>query len=207
MASSNTEIANLAIAHLGNGKEIANLETENSAEARAVRRFYNTARQATLHDFAWPFATQYANLALVSSVGDSGHPTDQYTYSYRYPSGCLMLRRIISTTRNDNRQTRIEYKIAQDSSGQLILTDECDAKVEFTTLIEDESRYSADFVLALSLRIASYVAPQLTKGDPFKLGERAMSMYLLQISQAQAVAANEQQPAEDAEAEQIRARY
>ena len=42
MASS-TEIANLALSHLGNGTEIADLETERSSEASACRRFYDVA--------------------------------------------------------------------------------------------------------------------------------------------------------------------
>jgi len=207
MASSNTEIANLALSHLGNGKEIADLDTENSTEARAVRRFYDVAREATLSDFAWPFATKYQTLALVSQQGDAGHITDDYRYSYRYPTDCLMLRRIRSFTRDDNRQTRIEYKIAQDAQGQLILADEPVATVEFTILIDQESRYPADFVLALSLRIAAYIAPQLTKGDPFKMGDRALALYMRQIGDAQSSATNEEQPAENAESEYIRARY
>lgn len=206
MASSNTEIANMALAHLGNGKDIADLDTENSSEARSIRRFYNVAREATLADFAWPFATKYATLALVSEYGDTGHVTDEYDFAYRYPTDCLMLRRIKSGNRNDDRQDRVEYKIAQDDQGQLILTDTEEAEVEFTILIESESRYSAEFVLALSLRLAVYAAPQLTKGDPFKLGDRAMGLYQQAISRAQANAANEQQAAEDADAESIRAR-
>lgn len=206
MASSNTEIANMALAHLGNGKDIADLDTENSSEARSIRRFYNVAREATLSDFPWPFATKYQALALVSEYGDTGHVTDEYDFAYRYPATCLMIRRIKSGNRNDDRQDRVEYKIAQDDSGQLILTDADEAEVEFTTLIESESRYSPDFALALSLRLAVYAAPQLTKGDPFKLGDRAMNLYLQAISRAQANAANEQQPAEDPDAESIRAR-
>ena len=79
MASSKTEIANLAISHLGIGKTIANLELEKSQEAIACRRFYDTVRDSSLRDFPWPFAGKIQALALVSN---------EWLYAYQYPSDC-----------------------------------------------------------------------------------------------------------------------
>src|SRR5688572_11149621 len=110
--ASETEIANLALSHLGVGKEIANLETERSQEAVACRRFYDTARDATLRDFSWPFATKIAVLGLIEA-----DPNDEWDYSYRYPSDCLQLRRILSGVRNDTRDSRVPFKLAHDDSG------------------------------------------------------------------------------------------
>jgi hypothetical protein len=198
-----TEIANLALSHLGIGKEIANLDNEKSQEAVTMRRFYEQCRDAVLRDFAWPFATKFAALALVS---DPPTETAEWNFSYRYPAECLMLRRIQTDVRIDTHQSRIVFKIGRDDAGLLIYTDEEEAKVEFTFREEDPGRYPADFILALSFRLAVYAAPRLTGGDPFKLGGRSLQLYMQEISMAQASAGNESVPDLLPDAEQIRAR-
>ena len=201
--STETQIANIALSHLGIGKEIANLDTERSSEASTLRRFYDECRDATLRDFPWPFATRFENLALVANPPTE---TDEWDFSYRYPTDCLMLRRIQTDVRIDTNQSRIVYKIGRDSQGLLIYTDQEDAKIEYTFRETDPSRYPADFVMAFSLRLAHYSAPRLTGGDPFKLGLRALQLYVQEISMAQASAGNETVPDQLPDAEAIRAR-
>lgn len=198
-----TEIANLALSHLGIGKEIANLDNEKSQEAVTMRRFYDQTRDAVLRDFPWSFATRFGALALVAAPPTE---TSEWDYSYRYPTDCLMLRRIQTDVRIDTNQSRIVFKTGRDSQGQLIYTDEANAKVEYTFREEDPSRYPADFILAFSLRLAHYAAPRLTGGDPFKLGNRAIQLYLQEISMAQASSGNETVPDQVPDAEAIRAR-
>jgi hypothetical protein len=198
--ASPTEICNLALGHLGIGKEIATLE-EKSDEAAACRRYYPLAVEAVLGDFAWPFATRFATLALVES-----DPTEEWAYSYRYPSDCLMVRRILSGTRQDSLGSREEYRIASDSQGMIILTDKEDATIEYTVELTDTAMFGADFIEALSFRIAMAIAPRVTGGDPFGLGNRAAKMYEAAIQGAKAGAANEEAPPPPLEAESIRAR-
>ncbi len=199
--ASETEICNLALSHLNIGKEVANFETEKSEEASSCRRFYDTARDETLRDFPWPFATKFLTLALVAT-----DPTTEWSYSYRYPTDCSFFRRILSGLRNDNRQTRVPYKISQDDVGLLVLTDTRDAVAEFTVKETDPSLYAADFIMAFSLRLAAMIAPRLTGGDPFKVGERALRLYQFEIQKARATAENEEQKEEPPESEFIRAR-
>jgi hypothetical protein len=201
MASSTTAIANLAISHLGIGKEIANLETERSSEAQACRRFYETARDVTLRDFPWPFATKINAIGLVEE-----DPNDEWGFSYRYPTDCLMLRRILSGLRNDNRQSRIPYRVTRDDSGLLIYTDAEDAELEYTIKETDVGRFPADFTMAFSFLLAGYVAPRLTGGDPFKLGQRALELYQIELSHARLTAMNEEQSEELPDSEFIRTR-
>lgn len=200
MASS-TEICNLALSHLGVGKEIANLETERSPEAAACRRFYEITRDAVLREYHWPFAKRVAPLALVNS-----NPNDEWGYSYRYPTDCSKIRRILSGLRNDSRQSRIPYTIAQDDDGQLIFTDQVNAEIEYTKKETNPERYPPDFVLAFSLRIAAYIAPRVAGGDPFKMGTRAMNLYISQIGISDSTASNEEQAEEAPSSEFIRAR-
>lgn len=201
MASSSTEICNLALSHLVVGKEIANLETESSPEASACRRYYNTVRKQLLRDFSWPFAIKVASLSLVAE-----NPTTEWAYSYRYPADCIKSKRIISGTRNETRQSRVPYQVVHDSTGRLIYTDQQDAVLQYIKNIEDTGQFFADFTMAMSFRLAFYIAPRVTGGDPFKLGERALKMYQVEIQRAQANAANEQQDEEAPDSEFVRMR-
>lgn len=191
----------MAISNLGVGKEIANIDTEQSEEASACRRFYDVARDSTLRDFPWPFSTKIVSLSLIESF-----TTGEWTYSYRYPSDCLDARRILSGDRNDTRQSRAPYKVLKDSSARIIYTDEENAELEYTERVEDPSFYPPDFQLAFSFRLASLIAPRLTKGDPFNLRKSAMEMYDLEISRAKAGSTNEEQRDEIPDAEFIRMR-
>lgn len=199
--SSTTEICNMALSHLGVGKDIGNVDTEPSAEARACRRFFTIVRDIVLTDFPWPFATKFADLGLVES-----DPTDEWSFSYRYPSDCIRMRRILSGIRVDTAASKVVFKLGRDDSGQLIYTDQVDAQAEYTILITSVEQYPADMVMALSLLLAATIAPRLTAGDPFKMGARALQMYRLAIQDAELSAIGEEQPDRPQESEFITGR-
>lgn len=196
-----TEIANMALSDLGNGKEIQNLENEKSTEGQTMRRFFDVARDATQRDFPWSFTTTFASLALVSE-----DPTTEWSFAYRYPTDCLKLRRIFSGTRNDSRASRVPYKIGRDSAGLLIYTDMEDAEIEYTASVTDTNKFPPDFTLAFSHRLAMYGAPRICGEDPFKIGDRAAKLYMFEISIAESANANEQQDEEEPDAGSIQAR-
>lgn len=187
--ASKTEICNLALSHLGSGKEIANIDTEKSEEASACRRYFDTVRDATLREFAWPFAQKRVTLGLIETF-----TTGEWTYSYRYPSDCLNIHRILSGVRNDTHQSRSPYEILKDSAGRIIYSDEQNAECEYTERVSDPSFYPEDFTIALSFRLASYIAPRLAKGDPFGLRKSTMEMYNIEVSKAKASSLNEVVP-------------
>lgn len=185
--SSEVEVCNMAISHLGIGKEIANLDTEQSEEASACRRFFDIARKTVLGDLNWTFATKFAVLGLVES-----DPSDEWDYSYRYPVDCITLRRILSGVRSDTRRTRVPFKILRDTSGRLIYTDEESAEVEYTEDIEDIEVFPPETVLALSFKLAALIAPRLTGGDPFKLGDKMLGLYEAELRNAKKKNMNEE---------------
>lgn len=199
--SSKTEISNQAISHLGVGKEIADLDSESSAEASACRRFYDICRKTVLRDFHWPFATRIQTLGLIAS-----NPTTEWNYSYRYPSDCLNVVRILSGVRQDTTDSLVPYKILNDDSGQIIYTDEEDAEIEYIRNVTNPAHFTPDFINAMSYRLAVYIAPRVTRGDPFKLGQAALQMYQMEISKAKATALNEEQSDKKLESEFIRTR-
>lgn len=195
-----TDIANMALGHLQVSYVIGDFD-ERSQEAAAIRRFYDIVRRHVLRDFAWPFATVFVTLPLVQQ-----NPTPEWKYSYRYPSNSLMFRRILSGLRNDNRQSRVPYRLGADDQGQLIYCSRTNAMAEYTKDVTDTQFFQTDFAEALSFLLASRIAPALTAGDPYKLGQAALQMYFNAIRNASANAANEEQPDLPVEAEWIRAR-
>lgn len=199
--ASETEIANLALSHLGIGKEISNIDTERSDEANAARRFYPLCRDTTLRDVKWPFATKVTELALVES-----DPTTEWAYSYTYPTDCLNAHKILSGVRNDSRQTRVPYSIYYGTASKVIYTDMQSAELEYTVKVTDSQRFPDDFVLAISFKLAALMAPRLTAGDPFKLGQYASAMYDRHIKIAAANSYNEEQQDETVSSEFVRYR-
>lgn len=203
MASSAVDVCNLALTNLGVGTEIAELD-ERTAEAKACNRVYENARDEVLRSFNWPFAKKHVALALVTTKGDASHPTSEFKFSYRYPSDCLMARKILSEVRNDSRSSRWTFDEMCDDQGTLIVSDKPLAVLEFTsTLGQNPGRWTADFVTALSHLVAAKVGPRLTKGDPFKTGTAQFELYKRAIAIARANSANEVQPDEDPESDSI----
>lgn len=186
--SSKADICNLALSHLGVSTEINDLDTERSQEAQTCRRFYDQTRQELLRDFPWQFATQRKTLARVAT-----DPTDDWGYSYRFPSDVLTLHRVqTSLGRLTPRSLQIPFALGSDTSGRLVYTDDS-AGVFFATMdVTDPAMFTPDFVQLFALKLAAWIAPRITNGDEFKLGERAMQMYAYQLMIARANAASEQ---------------
>lgn len=199
--SSDTGICNMALGHIGTGKVIANLTSESSREAVACRTFYETARDEVLRDFAWPFATKIEALAEVEE-----DPNEEWAFSYREPSDCLMFRKIQSGIRNDNRQSRVPFRKGGDSAGGLIFTDKEDAIGEYTRRVTQVEFYPPDFKTLLAYKLAGYIVPLLSAGDPSKIRDSMAALYQMKRGEVMAAARNEEQPEEPPESEFVRGR-
>lgn len=201
MASSSTAICNLALTHLGVGKEIASLD-ENSQEASACNRVYNDALDEILSDYHWNFANKFRTVELIEE-----EPNDEWEYSYLYPNDCIKLRRVLSGVRNDYRGSRVPFKVASsDDSSTLIYTDMENAVIEYTYRHTDPQFYPPKFTMAFSYLIASYIAARVTGGDPFKLKAQMYQLYQQKASEAMEYNANQNQPDLEPDSEFTRAR-
>lgn len=195
MPFTRTEVATMAVSHLGSGEEIEDIDTDDTKEARALRAFEAIARRKFLAAHLWPRARKIADLTLVEA-----DPTDEWDYSYVYPTDCLYFRRILSGTRKDNEDTYIPFLVADGDASTVIYTDQVEATGEWTKdLVDgngdtDFSRWTDDMVFAFSLFWAHYAAARILGGDPGKIGARCFDLYLLEASKAMANSANEQKP-------------
>ena len=194
MASSDTEICNMALSHVGVSQELTDLATDRTANARACRRFYEHARDEVLRDFPWPFATRVESLALVTDyTTETAETYAEYDYAWRYPANAVRLLRIRSGTgRWETNLSRVRHRIISDADGMLLLADMTPGWIEYVTSDVVVSRFAPDFVTALSLYLASLIAPRVTGGDPQNLGPKALVRYDFARKKAWANALNEQ---------------
>jgi hypothetical protein len=202
--SSELDICNMALSHLGVSTEIQDLAAERSKEAQACRRFYEPTRDEVLRDFDWPFARRRE--ALVKVAND---PNTDWSYSYRRPTDALAIRSLPNDAgiRIDTSASRVVYSEGSDATGELIFTDQTAAEVSYTFRVTDPTKFPPDFVSALSLLLASRIGARVAGGDQFKLADRAYGLYRLAIQKAQANAANEAAKLDpEPDAEMIRVR-
>lgn len=102
--SSDTEVANLALAKIGTRSTIASL-TEDSNEARAINLIYANTRDQVLGMAFWNFARKTVNLSVLKiapgamgSTSSGGNvwspdwPPPGWLYEYAYPSDCIQMR-------------------------------------------------------------------------------------------------------------------
>lgn len=188
--ASRTDLSNQALGHLGASLQISNVDTDETAEARICRTFIEMAIKTTLRAAQWPGHRRVVALGLIEE-----NPSSEWAYSYQYPADCLFSQRILNGVfRRDSNFTKVSYEIYADPMlGKLIYTNQQDAQLQYTSSAMPLDFWDEDLVLACSLMLASLIAPKITNGDPFKLGDRALSLYGGMVSTAQANAFNEEQ--------------
>ncbi len=188
MAQSRTKICNLALSHLGISKQISNVDTERSAEAEACREFLDQSIEEVLLAWHWPFASKIVTLALIEE-----EPNSEWNFSYQYPSDCLRASRILNGfDRNETIENEVKFRVMGDNDQRVILTDKEDAQLEYTVNITNVARFDADATACISFLLAAYISSRLTKGDPFKKGDRALALFYQKLPNTAAKAANEE---------------
>lgn len=157
------DIANRALAQIRAGRTIAAFN-ENSEEANACGRFYETARDAALAAYPWSFARRYAVLALLPDAPLSGE-----RFAYRMPDDCLQAIAVHThgqVPRRHGRSLRMhphqDYALASDSDGQVILTDVEQAVLEYTARVANPDAWSVPFQQVVAFLLASYIAVPIT---------------------------------------------
>ncbi|MCE9521077.1 MAG: hypothetical protein K8S25_01435 [Alphaproteobacteria bacterium] len=140
-------ICNMALAEIGRGAQITALD-EASQAARACKLRYPYARDAVLRAYDWNFAGRRAEIAKNAVA-----PAFEYANAYDLPADCLLVRTVFG---GDAEKWVVE--------GRQILTDMGDPIfVKYTALVTDVAQFDPLFVEALSARIGSDIAVQLSE--------------------------------------------
>ena len=196
MPSTDVEICNQALMHIGSTVQISAL-SDNNKQARQCQRIYDQAVDYVLDQLWWPFATKVATLGLVQT-----EPNKFWSYEYRYPSDAIHLRYI--THESVWQGLLVPYQLSDDATARLIWTDQQDACAVYTERVTTTTRWSATFCDALSYRIASLVAMPIV-GDKGLVADMN-NKFEIYINQAKALAMNEIQPSPEPETPSILAR-
>lgn len=198
MAFSKTQIYNLALVHLGLKGNIQNVD-ESDPRVDTLNLFYDVAVELTLKDFDWNFANTSVELTPTQS-GISLNPL--YRYEFEYPNDCVCARKIALTGLPEE---KIDFKPSTDrNNARVILSNVQSGTLEYTRIVTDENCFTAEFVMAISIYLASLAAEDLT-GQTAKR-DKLVQLYTVAINKAITANATEGYENEETEPDWLRAR-
>ena len=206
--SSEVEICNLALAHLGDSATVASINPpEGSAQAEHCQRWYPIARNALLEMGEWNFATTRALLAELAN------PFPQWPHSYARPSDCL---KVLEVLPSDAVGDTINYPVCEfqfcselpaefaysprafttetdaATGNQIILANQDNALARYTRVVTDTSKFSPLFTTALARYLAHYLAGPVLKGETgIQVGQAQLQIAMQILSRAAVSSANQ----------------
>jgi hypothetical protein len=216
MASSEVEIANLALSHAGAGGPIASL-AEASVEARECLLHYASCRDLLLRSHPWNFAQRQAALALLTTT------VEGWAYEYQWPADCLQIHHVraggydssaiiwANETMPASLGTTVLYPplpfdigVTTDGTGRTILTDAYQAYASYTAGVSIVTLFDPLFSDALAYLLASRIVQRLTGNRSAK--SDCTQMYQATLQAAMVRDANEARPTTIPEPDWILAR-
>ena len=140
------DICNLALSELG--EEFIIALTEASKSARLCSLFYEVERDNVLRAHPWNFAIKRVELAKLTIS-----PSFDYDNSFQLPSDCL---KVLFT---DDKKDMFKVE------GRSLLTNNASVKIAYISRIEDSTMFDSIFTVALSQKIASKLAYNLSDNN------------------------------------------
>lgn len=159
-----SDIANLALGHVGDDSVVVNVlppNVDNTPAAGYCARYYPLARRMLIEMFPWRFATKRVALAASDPIGNV------WPYAYIKPSDAVHIVKVLSASTfaaSDSFYSERGSALADVQNG-LILTGEPDAWVLYRYDVTDTTKYTPTFVTALSYLLASFIAGPIVKGS------------------------------------------
>jgi hypothetical protein len=212
MANTKTEIANLALLHMGTGKQISDLDTDQSEEAKTLRQLFDYWMESVLRGYNWNFAHVYVNVSPIVV-----YPNQEWKFQYRYPADCLFIRRFWNGTHLDDRTNVVNYVTSSDEQGRVILTNHGPSSaltgnsltptstftvapgdivpvLEYTQAFSNIAYVPPDFIFAFSLMLAGWASPRMAQIGMVDMREKNLQMGQNMMMSAMARDANEDRP-------------
>jgi len=189
--TSQVEICNLALGHIGQRPITA--ITEQTVQAEACSRIWDSCLKETLRGHDWTFATAIIPLALITTVDytDLG-----WLYVYAYPANCVAMWHLYNIATIDKGAGEPFREIYDSTLNQkIILTNTELAYGEYTFFVQDTSLFDANFVTALGYRMAADLAMALN-GDT-ELAKGMIAVFNTTISEAERMSAYENNQTHD----------
>lgn len=153
MAASSTTIANLALAHLGQ-ERLDNLASDTSTAARWARELYPHARDYVSELQLWRYSKKTLTLSETTNDRES-----DFAYAYTRPSDCLSFRYILPLYGGFDPQNPIRF----ECEGDVIYTDEYQARGVYSRQITDTSKWPATIDAAMGWYLAHLLVQPLNQ--------------------------------------------
>jgi hypothetical protein len=209
-----TRLCNRALSRLGITARLTNLATDDSVEADQFRLVYKGEVDAVLRAYPWQFATAYADVVHVGGVDADAPVTGDWVHSYRQPSDCVFVRRIVRPTyRRTYDPDPVAFRTFADDDRQLLYANEPGEKleiddtwvdadgeldptqytfeIEYTRRVDcPASRGDSIFRSCVAWRLAAAVA--MAMGKDTKLAEWCLKNFLAELPRAEVITAREQ---------------
>ena len=160
MANTDTDIGNMALAHIGySSSQIDDLD-EDSPEAVEIKFWFPRKLGELLEMWPWEVAQKWETLTLVEE-----NPNEDYLFSYRYPPDCVFAGAlyVANTVGTIISEGELPYVTAEDAQGKLILTNQAQAGLKYTGRRNSTAYWSEAFCSALAWFIAADIALPLSK--------------------------------------------
>lgn len=153
MADGRTDIANLALNHVGE-PPIMDLDDDNHPTARIVKLIFNPTIREVGRDHVWNCLKKRdiaAKLVLAPIFG--------YANQFQLPTDFL---RLVELNGSDVNERKIDYEIeAGPAGGRVLLSDAEEAKIQYIHFTEDTTIFDSLFTEALAILMASKIATQI----------------------------------------------
>lgn len=153
MATSKTQLANLALSEISETTIVDINDTTNDAARKCKLHLEPSIREAG-REAAWNCLMKRVQLAADSPVPDFG-----WEQSYTLPTQCLRLVKLNGYS-IDEAYLQDKFQI----EGRAILTDADEAKIEYVEYTDDVTIFDSLFNRAVITLLASYLAP-IIAGD------------------------------------------
>lgn len=148
-----TSICNLALRRLA-AKEITDLSTQNSVEAKECRNWYEPTLKELLRMSPWSFAIKRASLNRSTT-----DPSFGWKYQYALPEDYVQLLEC-----NAEDVTAAESDLFEVENNH-VLSDEAAAKIRYVYFNDNPATYSPDFIDIFSTLLAFKMAVPLGVGN------------------------------------------
>lgn len=180
--ASEVQIAKLALQHIGDRYDITAMD-EASPEAEQVNLIFDDVRDMVLRSHPWKWAVKHTSPSALA-----GTVPGQWDYMFTYPSDALKVLNIVDPAGRDKKPLKFDI-LVNGSGTKVIVCDVEEPEFKYIFQVTDTAQFDASFVMALSLRLAQYLAVPLTGN--VELAERMRLLADAEISAAMRENANE----------------
>jgi len=177
MATTQAELCNMALSHIGVAEQIVAI-TDDNAEANHCNLWFGEAQDKALAAFDWAFARRRITLVV-----EAGTPPEPWTYQYQYPDNCIRPIRIDDKRTIRQSLDRIRFTTETNSSNARIIYTHMNAAVLIYTYRETTySLWPTWFVDYFTWQLAARLAGPLLASE--KAADRAERRMLMEKAKA-----------------------